>query len=104
MVKFDFVFTNGKLTVETIDDAEGTPGSSRQYTRFNKECKPDLDRLATNYHSDDSMFTEKILSVLMDHRFEKRKVEQVKDAKGNPTNRARFFIDTVEVPGERSSV
>ena len=45
MVKFDLVLTNGRIHVETIDDAECTPGASRQYTRFNAECKPELDKL-----------------------------------------------------------
>lgn len=43
MVKFKIDWTNSnKFKFETIDDAEGTPGASRQYTRFNSEVKPEL--------------------------------------------------------------
>lgn len=43
MVKFKIDWYNSnKFKFETIDDAEGTPGSSRQYTRFNSEVKPEL--------------------------------------------------------------
>ena len=34
MVKFKVNFMTSKLKIEIIDDAEGTPGASRQYTRF----------------------------------------------------------------------
>ena len=37
MVKFKINLDKTKIDV--IDDAEGTPGSSRQYTRFNAEVK-----------------------------------------------------------------
>lgn len=43
MVKFKIDWTNSnKFKFETIDDAEGTPGASRQYTRFNSEVKSEL--------------------------------------------------------------
>ena len=96
MVKFDFVFNNGKIIVETVDDAESTPGASRQYTRFNNECKPELEKLGAEYDQNDPKFTDKILGVLAEHMFEKCKVEQIKDEKGNPTNRARFWLETVD--------
>jgi len=44
MVKFKLHFAP-KITVETIDDAEGTPGASRQYTRFNSIVKPKIERV-----------------------------------------------------------
>lgn len=34
MVTFKVNFMSSKLKIEIIDDAEGTPGTSRQYTRF----------------------------------------------------------------------
>jgi len=43
MVKFLLHFSP-KITVKTIDDAEGTPGASRQYTRFNAIVKPKLKK------------------------------------------------------------
>lgn len=43
MVKCILHFTP-KITVETIDDAEGTPGASRQYIRFNSVVKPKLEK------------------------------------------------------------
>lgn len=97
MVKFDFVFNNGKIIVETVDDAESTPGTSRQYTRFNNGCKPELEKLGAEYDQNDPMFTEKILCVLAEHMFEKCKVEQIKDSSGNPTNRVRFWLETVDI-------
>lgn len=96
MVKFDLVLTKGKIHVETIDDAEGTPGSSRQYTRFNSQCKPALERLGEQYDSNDSHFTEHFDFTLGECQFFRRSVEQVKDEKGNPTNRVRVIVDSVE--------
>ena len=34
-----------KTKVEAIDDAEGTPGASRQFTRFNHECKSKIEEM-----------------------------------------------------------
>ena len=34
-----------KTKVEVIDNAEGTPGSSRQFTRFNQECKSKIEEM-----------------------------------------------------------
>ena len=44
MVKFLLHFSP-KIVVKTIDDAEGTPGASRQYTRFNSIVKPKIEKL-----------------------------------------------------------
>lgn len=44
MVKFLLHFSP-KITVKTIDDAEGTPGASRQYTRFNAIVKPKIEKV-----------------------------------------------------------
>ena len=54
MVKFDLVLSDGRIHVETIDDAEGTPGSSRQYARFNAECKPELEQAVHILTADNS--------------------------------------------------
>lgn len=43
MVKFEIDLYDGKIFVfNVIDDAEGTPGTSRQYTRFNADVLPEL--------------------------------------------------------------
>lgn len=104
MVKFDLVLTKGKIRIETIDDAESTPGTSRQYIRFNAECKPDLEKWGAEYVRDDPMVIEKFFAVLCDHMFEKRAIVHVKDNDGNLTNRIRVFIDTLEVPDERTDM
>lgn len=100
MVKFDLVLTNGRIHVETIDDAECTPGAPRQYTRFNAECKPELDKLFATCGPGNWLFNERFMSVLADHRFACRDVVHVRDADGNLTNHIRIFADTFEVPDE----
>lgn len=42
MVRIELDFENKKATM--IDDAEGTPGMSRQYTRFRQYCLPDIEK------------------------------------------------------------
>lgn len=98
MVKFDLVLTNGKIHVETIDDAEATPGASRQYTRFNEECKPELEKALAKLSGPDSTDArvDTIMFVLAAHYFEKQSVEHIKDADGNLTNRIRVVIESME--------
>ena len=98
MVKFDLVLTKGRLHVETIDDAEGTPGASRQYTRFNAECKPELEQAVNALTGDNSsdQMVDTIMFTLGKHNFMKRDVIHVKDAEGNLTNRIRVTVDSVE--------
>lgn len=99
MVKFDLVLTDGRIHVETIDDAEGTPGSSRQYTRFNAECKPELDAFMATVNGNnigDQETDLNILRILIEHNFEKRDVVLVKDADGKFAGRIRMFVDSVE--------
>ena len=98
MVKFDLVLTDGRIHVETIDDAEGTPGASRQYTRFNAECKPELEQAVHMLTGDNSAETicDKILCVLAKHNFMKTNVIHIADADGHLTNRVRMFVDSVE--------
>lgn len=98
MVKFDLVLTDGRIHVETIDDAEGTPGSSRQYTRFNAECKPELEQVVHMLTSDHSVETkcDKILCVLAKHNFMKMDVIHLTDDEGHLTNRIRMFVESVE--------
>lgn len=98
MVKFDLVLTNGRIHVETVDDAEGTPGSSRQYTRFNAECKPELEQ-AVNALTGDNSADQKVYTIMFTlgkHNFMKTDVIHVKDAEGNLTNRIRVTVDSVE--------
>lgn len=98
MVKFDLVLTDGRIHVETIDDAEGTPGSSRQYTRFNAECKPELEQAVHILTADNSadQKVDTILGVLAKHNFMKTNVIHIADAEGHLTNRIRVFVDSVE--------
>lgn len=42
MVRVELDFENKKVTI--IDDAESTPGTSRQYTRFREYCIPDIEK------------------------------------------------------------
>ena len=99
MVKFDLVLTDGRIYVETIDDAESTPGSSRQYTRFNAECKPELEQAVKALTGDNSadQMVDTIMFTLGKHNFMKTDVNHVKDAEGNLTNRIRVFIESVEL-------
>lgn len=98
MVKFDLVLTDGRILVESIDDAEGTPGSSRQYTRFNAECKPELEQVLSNLSgadlTDDK--ADAIIFTLAKHNFMKEDVIQIRDDDGNLTNRLRVFIGSME--------
>ena len=98
MVKFDLVLSDGRIHVETFDDAEGTPGASRQYTRFNAECKPELEQVLHTLTGDDSAETKcvNILGVLAKHNFMKMDVIHLTDDEGHLTNRLRVFIDSVE--------
>ncbi len=98
MVKFDLVLTKGKIHVETIDDAEGTPGASRQYTRFNAECKPELEQAVNALTGDISVDrkVDMIMLTLGKHNFLKRDVIHVKDAEGILTNRIRVTVDSLE--------
>jgi len=98
MVKFDLVLTDGRIHVETIDDAEGTPGSSRQYTRFNAECKPELEQVLSNLIGADSTDArvDAIMFTLAKHNFMKEYAIHLMDEDGHLTNRLRVFIDSVE--------
>lgn len=98
MVKFDLVLTDGRIHVETIDDAEGTPGASRQYTRFNAECKPELEQVVSKLTGADSTETkvDAILLTLAKHNFMKEDVIHLMDDEGHLTNRIRVFIESVE--------
>ncbi len=98
MVKFDLVLTKGKIHVETIDDAEGTPGASRQYTRFNAECKPELEQAVHALTGDNSVdqMVDVIMFTLEKHNFMKMDVIHIKDAEGNLTNRIRVTVESVE--------
>ena len=51
-----------KTKVEVIDNAEGTPGSSRQFTRFNQECKRKIEEMIDAQKSDSGVTLESILN------------------------------------------
>ena len=46
MVRVELDFTKKKVVI--IDDAECTPGDSRQYTRFREHCVPVLEKSIKN--------------------------------------------------------
>ena len=54
-----------KFSVEVIDDAERTPGSSRQYTRFNSKVKPEIEKLL----NDDKITFKDLEKFLKKHKF-----------------------------------
>ena len=51
-----------KTKVEVIDEAEGTPGSSRQITRFNQECKRKIEEMIDAQKNDSGVTLESILN------------------------------------------
>lgn len=51
-----------KTKVEVIDEAEGTPGSSRQITRFNQECKRKIEEMIDAQKKTPGVTLESILN------------------------------------------
>lgn len=51
-----------KTKVEVIDTAEGTPGSSRQFTRFNHECKRKIEEMIDAQKKTPGVTLESILN------------------------------------------
>lgn len=51
-----------KTKVEVIDEAEGTPGSSRQITRFNYECKRKIEEMIDAQKKTPGVTLESILN------------------------------------------
>lgn len=51
-----------KTKVEAIDEAEGTPGASRQFTRFNHECKSKIEEMIDAQKNDSGVTLESILN------------------------------------------
>ena len=95
MVKFDLVLTDGRIHVETIDDAEGTPGASRQYTRFNAECKPELERALDGPGGMD--MTDVMDAILEKHNFvQTGATVSLVDMVGDVVMRRRIHISSVE--------
>lgn len=82
MVKFLLQFSP-KITVKTIDDSEGTPGASRQYTRFNAIVKPKIEKVmnACKWKREDvylnSKFTDEFVKIFEEHGF---KIECLENA------------------------
>lgn len=80
MLKFNINFK--KRVIETVDNAEGTPGASRQYTRFNSVVKPKLEEILNSckwLKDDDNATCRAILfsSILLEHNFAVVKAEDV---------------------------
>jgi hypothetical protein len=92
MVNFDiFVDNRGRIAIRTIDDAEGTPGMSRQYTRFNAECKPELVKYWNDNQELVNLNTKEYRDILKRHEF--RHVQSVTLDSGDVT---RVCIDSIE--------
>lgn len=71
MVQFRLIFDK-KIRVKTIDDAEGTPGFSRQFTRFNAYCKPKIERAVNTPGID---YRAEIDNILEEYNFKVTKFE-----------------------------
>lgn len=84
MVKFLLHFGT-KITVKTIDDAEGTPGASRQYTRFNSIVKPKIETIMNEckWKREDvninSKFADEFKKIFEEHDFKIERFENVSD-------------------------
>lgn len=95
MVKFEvYINRGGKVVIDHIDDAECTPGMSRQYTRFNSECKPEL---LEYWNRDDvvEMNTPEYKSILARHNFKHKRVK-FGGLKSDGYEKVVFFIDSAE--------
>lgn len=78
MLKFNINFK--KHVIETIDNAEGTPGASRQYTRFNSVVKPELEEVLNSCEwriDNDTCRAILFSSILLEHNFAVVKAEDV---------------------------
>lgn len=70
MINFDiFVDKRGMIAIRTIDNAEGTPGMSRQYVRFNAECKPELVKYWNDNQELLNLNTKEYRDILKRHDF-----------------------------------
>lgn len=84
MVKFLLQFSP-KITVKTIDDSEGTPGASRQYTRFNAIVKPKIEKVmnACKLKREDvylnSKFADEFVKIFEEHGFKIERLENASD-------------------------
>ena len=84
MVKFLLHFSP-KIVVKTIDDAEGTPGASRQYTRFNPIVKPKIEKVMNEckWKREDvylnSKFADEFTKIFEEHDFKIERLENVGD-------------------------
>lgn len=56
------IYLGKKVKVEAIDEAEGTPGMSRQFTRFNSECKKKIEDMIKSQKQVPGVTLESILN------------------------------------------
>ena len=56
------IYLGKKVKVEAIDEAEGTPGTSRQFTRFNSECKKKIEDMVKSQKQVPGVTLESILN------------------------------------------
>lgn len=84
MVKFLLHFSP-KIVVKTIDDAEGTPGASRQYTRFNSIVKPKIEKVMNEckWKREDvfinAKFADEFAKIFEEHNFKIERLENAGD-------------------------
>lgn len=84
MVKFLLHFSP-KITVKTLDDAEGTLGASRQYTRFNSIVKPKIEKVVNDckWKREDVYLNSKIadefVKIFEEHGFKFERLENAGD-------------------------
>lgn len=84
MVKFLLHFSP-KITVKTIDEVEGTPGASRQYTRFNSIVKPKIEKVVNDckWKREDVYLNSKIadefVKIFEEHGFKFERLENAGD-------------------------
>ena len=91
MVKFKVNFMTSKLNIEIIDDAEGTPGASRQYTRF-KQNKDKFEKAWNdNRYVSFEAASAALKEALTEENFKVVKLERIEK-----TPIAVFYLESTE--------
>lgn len=91
MVKFKLDFMSSKVKIEIIDDAEGTPGTSRQYSRF----RQNKDKFEKAWNDNRAISLEAaataLKNVLAEENFKVVKLERNEKSKIS-----MFYIESIE--------
>lgn len=91
MVKFKANFMSGNLKIEIIDDAEGTPGASRQYTRFSQNKDKFEKAWNDNRYISFEAASAALNKALIEENFKVVKLERIEKS---PI--AMFYIESTE--------